>query len=192
LAAISTSRSSEIEYRPADLISQPLIIQDKIANRIRQLVALPEAFKPARTIPLAFRRICRYCRTHGLDRVGRGAQLVRGDVRYRRSLTGSIRGMARRSAQIPSRTHRMAGRRAGLGHRDLSAHPCPSLLNCVTWPGVFGLRLLEEVQDVLRTRGRPQSEKVMVCIRERPTSADGGEARVAIFGEDHGIMLYIS
>ncbi len=38
---------------------------------------------------------------------------------------------------------------------------------------------------MLRTGSRPQGEKVMVCIRERPTSANGNEARVAIFGKDH-------
>src|SRR5438552_13668175 len=96
------SRPSAVEYRPADVVSQPLIVQDKSANRIRQLVALPAALEPAPTLVLAFRR----SRAHGLDRVGCGAELVRGDVRDRRRLTGSIRGVALRSAQIPGRRHR--------------------------------------------------------------------------------------
>src|SRR6476620_9416110 len=113
------SRPLAVEYRPADVVSQPLIVQDKIANRIRQLLALPAALEPATTLALPFTR----SRARGLDRVGCRAELVRGDVRDHRRLTGSIRGMARRSAQIPGRRHRMAACRAGIGHGDLAAHP---------------------------------------------------------------------
>src|SRR5262249_48076667 len=136
----------------------PLIVQDKSANRIRQLVALPAALEPTGTLALAFR--C--SRPRGLDRVGCGAKLMRGDVRDHSGLTGSIRGMARRSAQIPARPHRMTARRASLSHRDLAARPCPGLLNRVTRARVRRLHRLEEVQDVLRTRRCPQGEKVMV------------------------------
>jgi hypothetical protein len=152
------SRPSAVEYRPADVVSQPLIVQDKIANRIRQLVTLPAALESAGTLALAFRR----SRACGLDRVSCGAELVRGDVRDYRCLTGSIRGMARRPSQVPGRGHCMAAGCTGLGHRDLAACPCPSLLNCVTRPRVRRLLRLEEVQDVLRTRRRPRGEKVMV------------------------------
>jgi hypothetical protein len=48
------SHPSAVEYRPADVVSQPLIIQDKIANRIWQLVALPAALEPAGTLALSF------------------------------------------------------------------------------------------------------------------------------------------
>src|SRR5436305_74066 len=105
------SRPSAVEYRPADVVSQPLIVQDKIANRIRQLVALPAALEPAGTLALAFRR----SRTRGLDRVGCGAELVRSDVRDHRRLTGSIRGMARRASKIPGRPHRMPRTLRGSG-----------------------------------------------------------------------------
>jgi hypothetical protein len=44
---------SAVEYRPADVVSQPLIVQDKIANRIRQLVALPATLEPAGTLARA-------------------------------------------------------------------------------------------------------------------------------------------
>ena len=49
-------RPSAVEYRPADVVSQPLIVQDEIAYRIRKLVALPAALEPAGTLALAFRR----------------------------------------------------------------------------------------------------------------------------------------
>ena len=57
-------------------------------------MALPAAFKLAGKPALAFRR----SRARSLDCVGRSTQLVRGNVCDRRRLTGSIRGMARRSA----------------------------------------------------------------------------------------------
>lgn len=87
------SRPSAVEYRPADVVSQSLIVQDKVANRIRQLVALPVAFEPTGTPALAFRR----SRARGLDRVSCGAELVRGDVRNYCRLTGSIGCKTRRS-----------------------------------------------------------------------------------------------
>jgi hypothetical protein len=46
---------------------------------------------------------------------------------------------------------------------------------------------LEEVQDVLRARGSPQSQEPMVGAPKRSPTADGDEAGVAIFGEDHGV-----
>ena len=42
-----TRRMSAVEHRPADLVSQPLIVQDEFANRLRQLFALPLALEPA-------------------------------------------------------------------------------------------------------------------------------------------------
>jgi len=62
----------------------------------------------------------------------------------------------------------------------------PSLLDRLAGPRVRGLHRLEEVQNVLCARGRPQSQEPMVGVRERPPAADGDEAGVAVFGEDHG------
>ena len=176
------SRPSAVEYRPADVVSQALIVQDQNANRIRQLVALPAALEPAGMLALALRR----SRARGLDRVCRGAELVRGDVRDRRRLTGGKCGVAGCSSQVPGGCHRVTGGSAGLGHGDLAANPCPNLLNRVSRPQVRGLHSLKEVQDVLCTRGCPPGEQVMVRIREGPPATEGDEARVALFGEDHG------
>ena len=41
---------------------------------------------------------------------------------------------------------------------------------------------------MLGARGRPQSQKPMVRVRERPPAADGDEAGVAVFGENHGYI----
>jgi hypothetical protein len=56
----------------------------------------------------------------------------------------------------------MATRSARLRHPDLAACPCTSLLDRLARTGVRGLHRLEEVQDVLSARGRPQGEKLMV------------------------------
>ncbi len=75
---------------------------------------------------------------------------MRGDVSDGRGLAGSVRGMPRCPSQISGRPHCVAGRRAGLGHRDLAARPCSSELDRATRSRVLGLNRLEEVKDVLR------------------------------------------
>jgi hypothetical protein len=104
------SHPSAVENRPANVVSQLLVVQDKIANRIRQLVALPAALEPAGTIAFAFGD----SRARGLDRVSSSAQLVRGNMRDRRRLTSSIRSMSRCSANIPGRCHRVTSRSTSL------------------------------------------------------------------------------
>ena len=76
------------KYRPAHVIASSLIIKHKFANCIGELVALPAALLTASLLAFIFRG----CSLRGLDRVGGGAELVRGDVRDRRGLTGSIGG----------------------------------------------------------------------------------------------------
>ncbi|CAA9565831.1 MAG: hypothetical protein AVDCRST_MAG19-2243 [uncultured Thermomicrobiales bacterium] len=44
---------------------------------------------------------------------------------------------------------------------------------------------------MLRARGRPQSQEPMVGVRERPPAANGDEAGVAVFGEDHGAVTIV-
>jgi hypothetical protein len=80
----------------------------------------------------------------------------------------------------------MATRRSGLRHPDLAERPCPNLLDRLAWPRIRRLNRLEEIQNVLRARGSPQGQKPMVGILKGPPTADGDEAGVAVFGEDHG------
>src|ERR1019366_2289775 len=77
-SADKPSRPSTVEDRPADLVSQPLILQHEFANHIRELFALPTAPEPAGalTLPSGGRR------TRGLDSVGRSTKLVCGDMRH--------------------------------------------------------------------------------------------------------------
>jgi len=78
-SADKPSRLSAVEHRPADLVSQPLILQDEFANRIGELFALPTALESAGALTLASGG----GRTRGLDRVGRSTKLVCGDMRHR-------------------------------------------------------------------------------------------------------------
>ncbi len=174
-----------LKYRPAHIIASSLIIKHKFANFIGELFALPAALLLAGLLAFIFSgRSLR-----GLDRVSCGAEFVRGNVRDHRRLTGSIRGMARSSAQISGRRHCMAARRAGLRHRDLAARPGPSLLNGVTRPRVHRLSLLEEVQDVLRTGGCPQGEEMVMIIGQTPASSNGYKSGIARFRENHNMIL---
>ena len=60
------------------------------------------------------------------------------------------------------------------------------MLDRLTWSWVPGLNRLEQVKDVLRARRRPESEELMIRVRESPTTADRYEAKVPDFREDHG------
>jgi hypothetical protein len=83
----------------------------------------------------------------------------------------------------------MAARRPGLRHPDLAACPCPNLHDRLAGPRVRRLHRLEKVQNVLRARGSPESQEPMVGVGQRPPTADGDEAGVAIFREDHFLFL---
>ena len=178
---ISTSQSA-VEHRPADFVSQPLILQDEFANRIRELFALPTALAPARALTLAFGG----GRTRGLDCIGRRTELVGGDMRYRRRLAGGICGVPSGAAQLSCRRHGVTTRRARLSHRDLASRPGPSLLNGLAGPWVRGLYRLKKVQNVFCAYGGPQSQELVIGVRERPPAADGDETGVTVFGKNHG------
>src|SRR5450759_1910303 len=124
-----------VEHRPADVVPQPLVVEYELANRLRELVALP----PARESPCALALPFRRGSTCGLDRIGGRTELVRGDVCDDRRLAGSVRGMACCPTQVSGRGHCMAARRAGPGHRDLATHPGAGLLNRLTRSRVLHL-----------------------------------------------------
>src|SRR5258706_5074311 len=170
-----------VKHRPADFVSQALVIQHKIANRIRQLLALPLTLKPAGILFLAIR-----CgRMHGLDRVGCSAEFVGGDMSYRRSLPGSIRRMPRGTGQIPCSRLRMAGCRAGLRHPALAPHPSSCLFDRLARSRISRLHLLKQMQNVLRAVSCPHGEKPVIRVLQRAATANRDESGVAIFGKDH-------
>ncbi len=175
---------SALEHGPADVVPQPLVIKDEIADRRRELVALPLAFQSRGSPGLPFR----HGSTCGSDRVGGGTKLVRGDVRDGPGLASRVRGMPCWPTQISGRTHRMATKRASLHHLDLATHPCASRLDSLTRPCVFRLSRFEEVEDVLGARCRPKSEEMVIGIGKTPASPEGDEARVSNLREDHGLQ----
>jgi hypothetical protein len=132
-------RENAVEHRPADVVSQSLIIQDKVADRFRQLLALPLAFPTTGGLALPLWRGC----PHGLNCVGRSAELVSGNMRHRRRLARSVRGMSSGSAQLSGRSVGEASGRTRLSHRNLTSRPRASQFDGSTRPVVSGLYFLE-------------------------------------------------
>src|SRR5256712_3315341 len=91
LGSLEPRRRLAVEHRPADVVPQPLVVEYELANRLRELVALPPALESPCALALSFRRGS----TCGLDRIGGRTELVRGDVCDGRGLAGSVRGMPR-------------------------------------------------------------------------------------------------
>src|SRR4051812_16589115 len=111
-----------VEYRPADVVAQPLVVKYEITDRLRELIALP----PALESPYGLTQALRCRRTWSLDRVGGRAKLVRGDVGDGPGLAGGVRGMPSCPAQVSGCCHRMAAGCASLHHLDLATHPGPA------------------------------------------------------------------
>jgi hypothetical protein len=173
---------STVKHRPADVVPQPLVVQYKLANRLRDLVMLPLALESSRSLTLAFRRRS----TCGLDRIGGRTELVRGDVCDGPGLASSVRGVPCGPAQVSGRAHCMAARHASLGHLDLATRPGACTLDRLTGSWVLRLSRLEEVKDMFRARCRPKSEEMVIRISQSPTAADRHEARVPDLRQDHG------
>jgi hypothetical protein len=179
---------SAVKHQPADLVPQPLVVKNELANRLWELVTLPLALESPCGPALAF---CRSS-TCGLDRIGGRTELVCGDVRDGPGLASSVRGVPCCPTQVSGRAHCMAARRASLGHLDLATHPGACMLDRLTRPWVLRLSRLEEVKDVLCARRRPKSEEMVIRISEGPAAADRHEARVPDLREDHGWHSFCS
>jgi hypothetical protein len=128
-----TELRPSLEHRPTDVVSQPLIVEDKVTDGIWKLLALLLALESP-----CFRVTPRACR---LDRVRGGAEFVRCDVRNACCLTRCECGMPRRAVQLSCRPHRMSTRRAGLHHHPgFTAGPRPNLVDRLARPWIRGLR----------------------------------------------------
>ncbi|BAH51182.1 hypothetical protein ROP_29350 [Rhodococcus opacus B4] len=153
---------------------------------MRELVTLPPALTSSGCVTLTRGR----GGTCGLDRVGGGTEFVGRDVRDRPCLPRGVGGVPRRSTQVPGRAHGMTARRARLHHLDFPAHPRAGMLDRLTRSWVLGPNRLEQGQNVLRARCRPQGEELVVRVGEGSTAADRHEARVSDLREDHGSIFH--
>ena len=179
--AIARSGGSAVECRPADVIPAPLVVKHQRADRLRQLGALPLALAPPGTLCLSLRRR----RTHRLDRIGRGPELVGGDVGHEGRLGSGVRGKPGCPTQRPRGGIGGATHRPGLHHLRLTARPGPRLLDCPPGSRIGRRDRLEKRQHVLGAPGCPQGEETVVRIGERASAPDRDEARVTYFGENH-------
>src|SRR5438128_1355736 len=86
LGSLEPRRRLAVEHRPADVVPQLLVVEYELADRLRELVALPPALESPCALALSFRR----GGTCGLDRVGGSTELVRRDVCDGRGLAGGL------------------------------------------------------------------------------------------------------
>src|SRR5438093_8882784 len=142
------------------MIAQPLVVKHQFSDLAWKLCTLPLALQATSLVTLIFRGCCAY----GPDPVGRCTQLVSCHMTHCRDLSGSVSRFPRCARQVSGRCVGVTGGRAGLGHRDFTPRPSTRLFDRSSRTVVPGLRLLEEVQHVLRAIGRPYCKKVMISI----------------------------
>jgi hypothetical protein len=173
---------SAVECEPADVVPQPLVVKDELANRFRELVALPPALTLSRGVGLSIGRGS----SCSLDRIGGRTEVVCRDVCDGPGLTSGVSGMPCCPSQVSGRAHCMAARRTSLRHRDLTPRPGAGMLDRLTRSRIPRPSRLEQVENVLRARCRPQGQKTVIGIRESPAAPDRHEARVTDLRKDHG------
>ena len=150
---------SAIEHGPAHLIAQPLVVQHEFSDLAGKLCPLPLALQATSLLLLSFRsrRAC------GPDRVSRCTQFMSCHVSYRHGLTGGKSRLLCSTRHLSGR-RTCEGGRAGLRHRDLTPRPSTRQFDRAPRPVVTGAHVLEVVQHMLGTIGRPDREAVMIGV----------------------------
>ncbi len=169
-----------VEDEPAELVAEPLVVQDELPDLVGQLIPLPTALG---TPGLFF-----VVGSGGLgcpDRVGGGTELVGGHVRDGSSLAGGVRSVSRPPAQVSCRCVRMAGSVARFGHGYLASCPGTRELDRPARPLVVRPGLLEQVQHTFSAVGGPDREAVMILIAKASAATHGDEPRIADLRQDH-------
>ena len=77
---------STVEDRPADVVPEPLVVKDELADRLRELVTLPLALLSTCGVAFPLRRSS----TYRLDRIRGSTELVRGDMGDSAGLPGRV------------------------------------------------------------------------------------------------------
>jgi hypothetical protein len=141
---------SGVEHEPAQLVAQPLVVEDQLPDRFREPGTLPPALGSTRLDLVA-----RCGRPSRPDRVGRSPELVGGHVTHGRRLAGSVGSVPSRPAEIACRRVRMTRGGPGFGPGDLASGPGARELDRPTRSVVIRSRPIEVVQHVLGAIGGP-------------------------------------
>jgi hypothetical protein len=149
-----------IEHGPALLIAQPLVVKHEFSDLDGKLFMLPLALQSTSILTLIFRSHGAY----GSDRIGSCTQFVCCHMSHCHSLSGGMSRFLCCAAHPSGCGIGCKGSLAGFSHRNLTPHPSMRLLNRPALTIVTGLRLLEEVQYVLRAISHPNCKKAMVCV----------------------------
>lgn len=176
---------SAVKDRPANIVSQPLVVKHESANGFRKLVTLPLALTPSCVVGPGIGSRSPY----GFDGIGGSTQFVCSDVRDGPGLARRVRSIPGRPPQVPGRAHRMSTRRASLHHLDLTTCPSPGMLDRLAGPGVLRVGHLKQVENVLCARCRPQRQKVVVRIGQAATAPDRHKAGVPDLRQNHVDIL---
>jgi hypothetical protein len=169
---------STVEYKPADLIAQLLVIKYKIPDLTRKLCTLPCTLKAACFFSLTVR--CRL--TRSFDGVGSRSKLVCCDVRHRRRLTCCKCGVPGGSAQFSCRRLSVPCGSPGFRHRSSALSLGACQLDGLTRPFVIRLYFLKQVQDMLCTISSPDRKQMVICICESSSATDRDESGVPFLG----------
>jgi hypothetical protein len=172
---------STIEERPADLISESLVVQHELADLVRKLCTLPLALHTTRLVTFTWASRRAHC-PHG---VGGRAQLVSCHMSHGRGLSSSMGRLPRGAGNIPGCGVRSERSLTGLRHRDLTTHPSMGQLNRPPRPVVPWLRSFKEVQYVPCAIGGPHGETLVIGVLKGATATHGHKSGISLFGEDH-------
>src|SRR3954453_8079148 len=176
---------SAVEGEPADRVAKPLIVQDEVPDRLRQLKALPSALAPTGLFGFGPWR----SRPGRLDGVCGCPQLMGRDMTHSGRLARRVRRVTRSPAQVAGGPVRMAGRGPRHRPRHVAARPRPPQLDRSPRTFVVWTNALEMVEDVLGAVGRPEGKEAVVLVAEETTPTDRDEPGIADLRQDHGWIM---
>jgi hypothetical protein len=171
----SAASASAVEEGPAFPVAEPLVVEHKFTNLDRKLRTLPPALSTTHVIAIVWTRCC----TDGPDGIRSRAKLVVCHMGHRHCVTGCASRFLGGPGSLPGRIVCGIGRGARLSHRDPTTRPHTCLLDRPTRTLVPGMRLLEEVQYVLRASRSPHRKKAMIGVLKGATATHGDKPGVS-------------
>jgi hypothetical protein len=107
-----------------------------------------------------------------------------GDVRHRCRLARRQCSELRWLGHPARRGIGLESRLACITPTHLTADPGPTEIDSVAGPAVTWLLIFEQMQHVLGAQECPISQQSVVFVRQRATTTDGDQPRIALFRED--------